>query len=86
MNSDDLEAPLLKASGVRKSFGGVHALVNAGFSLHKGEVHAIMGENGAGKSTFGKILAGVLSADGGAIELNGERFSPSSRHRQLAWP
>ncbi|MBT5708049.1 sugar ABC transporter ATP-binding protein [Verrucomicrobia bacterium] len=84
MNSDDLEAPLLKASGVRKSFGGVHALVNAGLSLHKGEVHAIMGENGAGKSTFGKILAGVLPADGGAIELDGKRFCPSSPQQAQA--
>jgi ribose transport system ATP-binding protein len=78
MDSDDLKVPLLTALGVRKSFGGVHALVNAGFSLRKGEVHAIMGENGAGKSTFGKILAGVLPADGGEIELDGERFCPAS--------
>ena len=75
--------PLLTAQGVSKHFGGVQALVDGSFTLYPGEVHAIMGENGAGKSTFGKILAGVYPANKGTIQLDGENFAPASpRHAQ----
>jgi len=61
---------LLKVRGLTKSFLGVKALDNIHFDLKRGEVHAIMGENGAGKSTFMKILIGLLKADSGSISLN----------------
>jgi inositol transport system ATP-binding protein len=61
---------LLKVRGLSKSFLGVKALDNIHFDLKRGEVHAIMGENGAGKSTFMKILIGLLKADSGSISLN----------------
>lgn len=63
--------PILKVSGVSKAFGAVQALDHVGFELYPGEVHALMGENGAGKSTVGKIIAGIYSADAGTIELDG---------------
>lgn len=63
---------LLKARGISKSFGGVHALNAADFSCRKGEIHALLGANGAGKSTLVKILAGVMPPDEGTITLGGE--------------
>src|SRR3954451_7552397 len=62
---------LLQASSVSKRFGGVAALSGAEFHARAGEVHALLGENGAGKSTFIQILAGSVRADSGAILLKG---------------
>jgi ribose transport system ATP-binding protein len=61
----------IEASGISKSFGGVHALHDASFSADFGEVHALVGENGAGKSTMIKILSGVLKPDEGAVRIKG---------------
>lgn len=63
--------PILTATGVRKRFGGIHALQDANLSVARGEVHALMGENGAGKSTLAKIIAGVERADAGDIRWQG---------------
>lgn len=59
----------LHASQVRKSFGGVHALRGVDLEIGRGEIHALLGENGAGKSTIIKVLAGVLTADDGDIAV-----------------
>ncbi|GAA1825175.1 sugar ABC transporter ATP-binding protein [Agromyces salentinus] len=69
--------PVLVATGLEKSFFGVQVLHGVGLTLRRGEVHGLVGENGAGKSTFMKILAGVYERDGGSITLGGEevRFS-----------
>lgn len=63
--------PLLAARGLRKHFGGVVALSAGTITLHPGSVHAIVGDNGAGKSTMLKILSGALQPDGGEISLDG---------------
>nr|MBA2755751.1 ATP-binding cassette domain-containing protein [Chloroflexia bacterium] len=55
--------PLLSATGVTKRFGGVVALRDAAFSCEAGEIHALLGENGAGKSTMVKVLCGVQPPD-----------------------
>lgn len=65
---------ILRVRGISKSFSGVKALDNIHFDLKKGEVHALMGENGAGKSTFMKILIGLLTPDAGEILLEGENL------------
>lgn len=61
-----------KASGIQKAFPGVKALDNISFELRAGEVFALAGENGAGKSTFIKIMSGVYQPDGGSLEMDGK--------------
>lgn len=63
---------LLDVKGVDKKFNGVYALKGLDFSLGEGEVHGLIGENGAGKSTFIKILGGVYKRDVGNILWNGK--------------
>jgi simple sugar transport system ATP-binding protein len=64
---------LLRAVDVHKSFAAVKALRGVNLSLRKGEVVALLGDNGAGKSTFVKILSGYLKPDRGEIYLEGKR-------------
>jgi ABC-type sugar transport system, ATPase component len=68
---------ILKMEGISKKFPGVKALDKVHFELRKGEVHALAGENGAGKSTFMKILTGIYRADEGKIIYKGKEFIPS---------
>jgi rhamnose transport system ATP-binding protein len=67
-----LSAPVLTLAGIAKSFGGTRALVSAALELYSGSITALVGENGAGKSTFVKILTGVYQPDAGAITLDGK--------------
>lgn len=71
---------VLELTNISKAFPGVRALDGAQFDLRAGEVHAFMGENGAGKSTMMKIAAGLFAADSGTIRLDGQtvRFASPS--------
>lgn len=69
---------LLQMSGVQKRFGGAVALQGTNLSIRAGEIHALLGENGAGKSTMLKILAGVHVNDGGTIKLGSKDFLTGS--------
>ncbi len=62
---------LLEATGISKAFGAVVALKNASLAVRPGEVHALMGANGAGKSTFVKILTGNIHPDSGSLAVRG---------------
>ena len=62
----------LEARNVSKRFGGVRALDRVDFAADAGQVHALLGENGAGKSTFIKVLTGAVSPDEGELRLFGE--------------
>ena len=64
---------LLEMRNITKIFPGVRALDNVQFNLRAGEIHALVGENGAGKSTFIKTLTGVHQPDGGEIILDGKK-------------
>ncbi|NIE56233.1 MULTISPECIES: sugar ABC transporter ATP-binding protein [unclassified Burkholderia] len=72
--------PVLSASGIAKRFDATVALSALDLSIGAGEVVALMGANGAGKSTFVKILSGALQADSGALTLRGEPYRPASPH------
>ncbi|MBW7454039.1 sugar ABC transporter ATP-binding protein, partial [Paenibacillus sepulcri] len=63
--------PILKMTGIMKSYYGVKALHDISLDIHHGEVHALMGENGAGKSTLMKILSGLVEPDEGEIYFEG---------------
>ncbi|WP_395542149.1 sugar ABC transporter ATP-binding protein [Neotabrizicola sp. sgz301269] len=65
------QVPALALADVRKSFGPIEILHGIDFALHPGEVHALIGENGAGKSTIMKILGGYLAPTSGQVLLDG---------------
>lgn len=69
---------ILELKGITKIFPGVKALDNVHFQLRPGEIHALMGENGAGKSTFIKIITGVHSPDEGEIYLHSQKVEIAS--------
>lgn len=64
----------LKLEGIKKSFGGVHALKGVDLEIRKGEIHCLAGENGCGKSTLIKSISGVHEIDEGAIWIDGEKM------------
>lgn len=66
---------LLTASGLRKTYGPTTALDDAAFSIHPGEVVAVMGPSGSGKSTLLHCLAGIVKPDAGSITYNGRELT-----------
>lgn len=64
--------PVLTVHNVSKSFEGVHALRSVSLQIFAGEIHALVGENGAGKSTITKIMTGAVRPDSGKIEICGK--------------
>ena len=69
--SENKHSTLLEVRELTRRFPGVLALNQVDFDVHAGEVHALVGENGAGKSTMINILAGVLQPSGGKVLLDG---------------
>jgi ribose transport system ATP-binding protein len=76
--------PLLELVGVSKSFGGVEALRDVSFTLRAGEIHGLVGENGAGKSTMMKIIAGVHTDFAGTYRIGGTEVHFRSARDALA--
>ena len=75
----------LRAHGLSKRFGGVRALREVSLSIERGSIHALVGENGAGKSTFGKLVAGFYGPDAGQLFVDGKPVKfRSSRDALLA--
>ena len=76
-------APILSLRGIGKSYGAVVALTGVDLDLHSGEVLAVCGDNGAGKSSLIKIVSGAQEASGGAMILRGEPVRFRSPHDAL---
>lgn len=68
---DGIVRPVIRLTGIEKSFGGTKALSGVSLTVARGSVHGLVGQNGAGKSTLIKLLAGLQRADAGAIEIDG---------------
>lgn len=76
--------PAIRLRGVRKSFGMVEALKPVTLDVEAGKIHALVGQNGAGKSTTLGILAGRIAASGGDIEIGGSRVELGDPRRARA--
>lgn len=72
------KTPVVRLTGVTKTYGATKALSNVDFACFGGEIHAILGENGAGKSTLIKLISGVIQPTEGSIELDGKTCALSS--------
>lgn len=77
------EVPFLETKGITKSFGSINALSGVDFSVNLGQIVAIVGDNGSGKSTFIKILSGSLLPDDGVIRIYGKDYSGFSARMAL---
>ncbi|MBP0598864.1 sugar ABC transporter ATP-binding protein [Herbaspirillum sp. LeCh32-8] len=75
---------MIKVTNLTKRFGATVALSNVSAEFNAGEVHCLLGENGAGKSTIGKIVSGLYQPDDGQIEVDGQVqtiASPKAAHK-----
>ena len=75
--------PALALDGIHKQFGGIRALNGVNLHVHAGEVLALLGENGAGKSTAVKIMTGIYQPDAGCVRVAGDPVALTST--QAAW-
>ena len=82
--SNDAVNPVLALRAVSKHFGATAALVDLDLALMPGEVHAIVGENGAGKSTIIKIMTGIHAPSSGTLEIGGQPLSLSGPQQARA--
>jgi ribose transport system ATP-binding protein len=76
--------PFLAAEAITKSYGGVPALRGVSLDIAPGQVHGLVGANGAGKSTFIKILAGLVRPEGGTIAVDGQAVDIASPDQATA--
>jgi fructose transport system ATP-binding protein len=82
MTKDQIESqtPILSARGIHKSYGNVTAIDGADFDLYPGEILAVIGDNGAGKSSLIKVLSGATIPDAGTVSLDGEEVHFRTPH------
>jgi simple sugar transport system ATP-binding protein/ribose transport system ATP-binding protein len=71
-HADSPQRPFVTLRGIGKSFDGIPILRDISLDIMPGSVHGLVGENGAGKSSLSKIIAGVYHADAGSVEVRGE--------------
>jgi ribose transport system ATP-binding protein len=77
--------PLLSVEGLDKSFFATHAAIDVSFTVEQGEIVALLGENGAGKSTVIKMLAGVYRPDSGRVLLSGADLEAPGVRKQVSF-
>ena len=80
---DDRGPPALELKSLRKRFPGVVALDDASLTVGRGEIHAVIGQNGAGKSTMINVVSGMLQPDSGEIRLAGQAVTIDSPRKAL---
>jgi len=73
-------SPVLTAEGLTKDYPGVRAVDDVSFAIETGTIHCLIGENGAGKSTFIKMLTGALQPTSGIMRVNGSVYEPGNPH------
>jgi ABC-type multidrug transport system fused ATPase/permease subunit len=78
-------SPVLEIRGLDKSFYATHAADNVSFSVNSGEIVALLGENGAGKSTVIKMLAGVYTPDSGDVSIEGKQIHLDGKNPEIAF-
>lgn len=76
--------PIIHMDSIEKHFGNVIALAGVSFDVNAGECHCLLGDNGAGKSTFIKTMSGVLKPSAGSIYMNGKPVSFDSPREAMA--
>lgn len=79
--SQPLELPLLAASGLAKSFGGIKAVDNAEIEVAKGSITGLIGPNGAGKTTLFNLLSNFIRPDRGRVIFDGEPIQHLQQHQ-----
>lgn len=72
---------LLKVSGLKKTFGGLHAVNGLDFEVAQGEVVGLLGPNGSGKTTAMNLISGALQPSGGSVEFDGHAIAGMASHR-----
>jgi branched-chain amino acid transport system ATP-binding protein len=75
-----MSEPLLQLEGVNRSFGGLKAVDDVGFSLEPGTITALIGPNGAGKSTLFHCVSGFIRPDSGSVRFDGRTVTRRSAH------
>ncbi|WP_313232400.1 ABC transporter ATP-binding protein [Tissierella praeacuta] len=75
---------IVEMTDISKHFGDVRAVIDGQFNLKKGEIHSLIGENGAGKSTMMKMLYGIYGNDSGSIKINGKEFTGLTPAKAIA--
>src|ERR1700731_3213920 len=83
-SDEEVATESLALRGITKSFPGVRAVDNVSLDFYPGKIHALMGENGAGKSTVMKIITGIYQPDSGEMSFYGKRLVPRSYRESLA--
>ena len=73
MTGKDAAEPAIAVVDATRTFGAIRAVDDVSFAVQPGAVHALLGENGAGKSTIVKLLSGLIAPDSGRIELFGKK-------------
>ncbi|MEE9417044.1 MAG: ATP-binding protein [Acidimicrobiales bacterium] len=79
---ESVETPVIQVNDIDFSYGHVQILFDVGFEVHRGEVLALLGTNGAGKSTILRIIAGLETPERGVVRLNGQTITFASAEQR----